>query len=216
MVVVFTRDNKPIDELAQLADKVMEVAILTMSKLAVQPSLHNFEGLQVEIASLKQEIKMLQQAARNQVPHRHSPSPHCYSSSSDTDHSSTLCWYHQKNADHPVLTRKTTRPTTDGDQCFWPSSYVTDRTSGLRFLMDTGAEVSVIPPSASDRSHHKNNLNLQAVNNTSIATYGNKLLTLNIRLRRAFQWVFTIADVKNPHYWCRFPTSLQSTCGCST
>ena len=75
--------------------------------------------------------------------------------------------------------------------------YVTDRTSGLRFLVDTGAEVSVIPSSASDHNHHKNNLNLQAVNNTSIATYGNRLLTLNIGLHRAFQWVFIVADVKN-------------------
>ena len=76
--------------------------------------------------------------------------------------------------------------------------YVTDCTSGLRFLVDTGAEVSVIPPSVSDRTHHRNTLTLQAVNNTSIATYSNRLLTLNIGLRHAFQWVFIIADVKNP------------------
>jgi len=31
-----------------------------------------------------------------------------------------------------------------------------------------------------------------------IATYGNQLLTLNIGLRRTIQWVFIIADVKNP------------------
>ena len=76
--------------------------------------------------------------------------------------------------------------------------YVTDKATGLRFLVDTGAEVSVIPSSVSDRNHHKSNLTLQAVNNTSIATYGNRLLTLNIGLRRTFQWVFIIADVKNP------------------
>lgn len=76
--------------------------------------------------------------------------------------------------------------------------YVTDKATGLRFLVDTGAEVSVIPPSVSDRNNHKSNLTLQAVNNTSIATYGNRLLTLNIGLRRTFQWVFIIADVKNP------------------
>ena len=64
--------------------------------------------------------------------------------------------------------------------------------------MDTGAEVSVIPPSASEHNHHKTTINLQAVNNTSIATYGNRLLTLNIGLYHAFQWVFIIADVKNP------------------
>ena len=30
--------------------------------------------------------------------------------------------------------------------------YVTDRSNGFRFLVDTGAEVSVIPPSATDRT----------------------------------------------------------------
>ena len=49
----------------------------------------------------------------------------------------------------------------------------------------------------SDHTHHRNNFTLQAANNT-IATYGNRLLTLNIGLRCAFQWVFIIADVKNP------------------
>ena len=65
-----------------------------------------------------------------------------------------------------------TRPATDGDQCAWPPSlspfYVTDCTSGLRFLVDTGAEVSVIPPSVSDHTHHRNTLTLQAVNNTQM------------------------------------------------
>ena len=31
--------------------------------------------------------------------------------------------------------------------------YVTDYSNGLRFLVDTGAEVSFIPPSATDRKH---------------------------------------------------------------
>ncbi len=76
--------------------------------------------------------------------------------------------------------------------------YVTDSVTGLRFLVDTGAEISVIPPSATGRKHHKGSLSLQAVNSTPIATYGTQLLTLNIGLRRKFQWIFIIADVKNP------------------
>ena len=96
MVLASTRDNTPIEELAQLADKVMEVAIPTVSKVAVKPSPPDFEMLQGEIAGLRQEIKRLQQAAHNQVPRRRSPSPHRYSSSPGTDHASTLCWYHQK------------------------------------------------------------------------------------------------------------------------
>ena len=76
--------------------------------------------------------------------------------------------------------------------------YVTDSVTGLRFLVDTGAEISVIPLSATGRKHHKGSLSLQAVNSTPIATYGTQLLTLNIGLRRKFQWIFIIADVKNP------------------
>ena len=33
--------------------------------------------------------------------------------------------------------------------------YVTDHSTGLHFLVDTGAEVSIIPPSATDRKHRQ-------------------------------------------------------------
>ena len=80
--------------------------------------------------------------------------------------------------------------------------YVTDRSNGYRFLVDTGAEVSVIPPSATDRKHRRTSLSLQAVNDSPIATYGHRLLTVNLGLRRTFQWVFIVADVSQTilHY----------------
>ena len=46
--------------------------------------------------------------------------------------------------------------------------YVTDYLTGLRFLVDTGAEISVILPSAATHKHPKDSLSLQAVNNTPI------------------------------------------------
>ena len=55
--------------------------------------------------------------------------------------------------------------------------YITDNATGLRFLVDTGAEVSVIPPSVSGHNHRKYTLTLQVVNNSSITTYRNQLLT---------------------------------------
>ena len=49
--------------------------------------------------------------------------------------------------------------------------YVTDHTLGLQFLIDTGAQVSVVPPAPKDRpSPHPPTL--QAVNGTTIRTYG--------------------------------------------
>ena len=75
--------------------------------------------------------------------------------------------------------------------------YVSDRTSGLSFLVDTGAEVSVLPPSRTERRSRQDGPGLQAVINTPIATYGERSLTLNLGLRRTLRWVFIIADVKN-------------------
>ncbi len=76
--------------------------------------------------------------------------------------------------------------------------YVTDRSTGLRFLVDTGAEVSLIPASPSDRRHRQAGPALQAANSTSIATYGFRSLTLDLRLRRSLPWLFTIADICSP------------------
>ena len=76
--------------------------------------------------------------------------------------------------------------------------YITDSLTGLCFLVDTGADISVIPPSVSERKHCKDSFSLQAVNNTQIATYNTQLCTLNIGLHCKFQWIFIIADVKTP------------------
>ena len=76
--------------------------------------------------------------------------------------------------------------------------YVADKVTGIRFLVDTGSEVSVIPPSSSDRRHPSDKFALTAVNNTSIATYGKRSLTLNLGLRRSFPWIFIVAEVQQP------------------
>lgn len=82
-----------------------------------------------------------------------------------------------------------------------PSSrllYVTEHTTGLRFLVDTGAEVSVLPPSRIERTHRQDDFSLRAVNGTPIATYGTRSLTMDLRLRRTFRWIFVLADVQKP------------------
>lgn len=74
--------------------------------------------------------------------------------------------------------------------------YVKDKNSGLRFLIDT--EVSLLPALATDRTHNQAGLFLQAANNSTIPTYGNRSLTLDLSLNRSLPWVFTIARVNNP------------------
>jgi len=62
--------------------------------------------------------------------------------------------------------------------------------------MDTDAQVSAIPPTPVQRKHP--GLCLQAVTNSTISTYGNQLLMLDLGLRRSFRWIFVIADVQTP------------------
>ena len=47
--------------------------------------------------------------------------------------------------------------------------YITDRNTGTRFLVDIGADVSVLPPSSADKQTSQN-ISLQAVNKSPIRT----------------------------------------------
>ena len=76
--------------------------------------------------------------------------------------------------------------------------YVCDSSTHTRFLIDTGSEVSVLPPSPSDRRHLPDKLTLTAVNDTPIPTFGKRSLTLDLGLRRSFSWIFIVADVQQP------------------
>ncbi|XP_064468344.1 uncharacterized protein LOC135379022 [Ornithodoros turicata] len=76
--------------------------------------------------------------------------------------------------------------------------FVTDRIAKYRFLVDTGAEVSIVPPTRSDRARGPSTSKLQAVNASQVSTFGLRSLAIDIGLRRLFQWVFVIADVPYP------------------
>ena len=76
--------------------------------------------------------------------------------------------------------------------------HVTDSINHLKFLVDTGAQVSVLPPTPTDRVKKQECFNLSAVNGTAIATYGTRSCTLDLGLRRTFRWIFILADVNKP------------------
>lgn len=74
---------------------------------------------------------------------------------------------------------------------------VHDRDTHERFLVDTGAEISVLAATPKSRKNNiENACQLFAANNTPIKTYGEKTLRLNFGLRRSFTWTFIVADVK--------------------
>ena len=76
--------------------------------------------------------------------------------------------------------------------------YVTDCLTGLKFLVDTGAQVSAILPTPVQHKHPQEGLGLQAVKNSTNATYGYQLLMLDLGLRRLFRWIFVIANIQTP------------------
>ncbi|GBM33001.1 hypothetical protein AVEN_263495-1 [Araneus ventricosus] len=77
--------------------------------------------------------------------------------------------------------------------------FLADKSTGFRFSIDTGAEISVIPPrTIQERNCTASKLKLFAANGTTISTFGEKLLTLDLNLRREFRWPFIIASVSHP------------------
>ena len=75
--------------------------------------------------------------------------------------------------------------------------HIFDKNLNVKFLIDTGADVSVIPPNPEEKRRKKVR-SLWAANHTQIATFGEKSLTLTLGLRRNFPWIFTIADIRYP------------------
>ncbi|XP_075743699.1 uncharacterized protein LOC142802193 isoform X1 [Rhipicephalus microplus] len=120
--------------------------------------------------------------------------------------SSIMRWYHRRFG---ASARKCTHP------CSWSGKgddrpltaasgtgrkscrlfYVSDKITGACFLVDTGAQVSVIPASCADRHRNEQTCPLQAINNSAIRTYDQRSLTLDLRLRRTSRWIFILADV---------------------
>ncbi|GFT13698.1 peptidase A2 domain-containing protein [Trichonephila clavipes] len=76
--------------------------------------------------------------------------------------------------------------------------FLLDRKSGQKFLIDSGSEICVIPPSPTMNKSSQSNFSLFAANNTKIPAYGMVRKELNLGLRRPFIWTFIIADVSSP------------------
>lgn len=72
-----------------------------------------------------------------------------------------------------------------------------DPISKYEFLIDTGADMSVVPPSSHETNTLKpNQSELFAANGTPIKLYGKNPLKVQLGLRREFDWTFATADVR--------------------
>ena len=76
--------------------------------------------------------------------------------------------------------------------------YVADKGHKCRYLIDTGAAVSVLPKSCANGISGADSLPLVAANNSTIKTYGNCKRVVDVGLKREYQWTFIVADVQQP------------------
>ncbi|BHF73751.1 hypothetical protein SprV_0401683400 [Sparganum proliferum] len=137
-----------------------------------------------QVSNMCSALNSLQSARKPPYSHRRSKSRE--------RRSQPLCWYHRtyglkvhtslfvrssftvKRPRQPVMAT-TAAGASRPSRLF----YVNDKSSGLRFLVDTGAVVSVIPPLRRHRLK-PSQFSLQAANSTTISTYGQRSLTLDL------------------------------------
>lgn len=74
---------------------------------------------------------------------------------------------------------------------------IDDPLTKMKFLIDTGADLSVLPKRYAENDTPLSRI-LYAANGTKIATYGDKRLNLSLGFNRLFPWTFTIAEVDCP------------------
>ncbi|XP_036317759.1 uncharacterized protein LOC118732751, partial [Rhagoletis pomonella] len=156
-----------IEELALKADTIMEISATNVDVNVVKvPD----DGMQAAISDLTNRLDRLtrnnqrnfvrnDRSYKNNVSHPQRPVSSRQGSS--TPKQDTLCWYHLS----PPFKAATTEANTSSCR-----PYVRDKSTSLRFLIDTGVEVSVMPKHSGDDTQITTT-KLVAANNTFINTY---------------------------------------------
>ena len=76
-----------------------------------------------------------------------------------------------------------------------PFPHVYDYKSNQLFLIDTGAEISVVTPNQEDKNTRTSDRPLVAANGSFITTYGNRRMTLQLDSGNKITWTFVVAVV---------------------
>nr|VZH96114.1 unnamed protein product [Spirometra erinaceieuropaei] len=183
--------------LEQPYDKLKEALRLPLD---VQTVLAVSQGSMEELAELADKVMALRVAETHSVIHTASPISHEYDQRLDRLEQLVMQLTTQLSAVAAGGFGKRSHPTVAANTAGGASNvhtrrlFLWDRIAGAKFLVDSGAEVSVVPPTPAERKH-RSSFCLTAANNSSIPTFGQRSITLDLGLRRIFRWVFIIADV---------------------
>ncbi|GFS60772.1 uncharacterized protein TNCV_2001711 [Trichonephila clavipes] len=184
---VLSASSEPLDKLAIIADKVSEVvgssSTICAATTVPPPSQSSSCSVQPTLDSLARQIQELSLQVAELTRERNSSRHQRYSSDRRRLHSRSRVSI-EEVASATIIAVIKSRPA--------------NRKSGQKFLIDSGSEICVIPPSPTMNKSPQSNFSLFAANNTKIPAYGMVRKELNLGLRRPFIWTFIIADVSSP------------------
>nr|VZI01885.1 unnamed protein product [Spirometra erinaceieuropaei] len=207
-------------QLAQMADRLMEMHGFSKPSISAlstpsNPPASLVSQLEIELNKLADDIAALQKPTVS-ASSRSQPqpsTPHVQSSHSASPNAAATCWYHttfgakdrrcvspcsftfKQNTRVKPVSRKVSATNLSDSSNPGHTFYVRDTRSGRRFFVDTGAQLSVIPPTPADRRCPNPGLFLQAVNTSPITTFGTCSLSLDIGLRRLFPYFLAAFDL---------------------
>ncbi len=100
-MVLASSDTTDLQKLAQLADKIVEVTVPTVSAVTARPHTSELEQLRGEITELKRMMETLSGTGfrhrRRSVSRGRTPSSRAHTPSNNTDDATdNLCWYHRR------------------------------------------------------------------------------------------------------------------------
>ncbi|GFU51435.1 transposon Ty3-G gap-Pol polyprotein [Trichonephila clavipes] len=218
---VLSASSEPLDKLAIIPDKVSEVvgasSTICAATTVPPPSQSSSCSVQPTMDSLVRQIQELSLQVAELTRERNSFRHQRYSSDGRRSHSrsrsvnrgSGICYYHRRYKEQarkcvsPCAFVQNKRVSSVIAGMAEPSQHTSrlillDRNSGQKFLIHSGSEICVIPPSSTINKPPQSNFSLFAANNTKIPAYGMVRKELNLGLRRPFIWTFIIADVSSP------------------
>ncbi|GFU37442.1 retrovirus-related Pol polyprotein from transposon opus [Trichonephila clavipes] len=184
---VLSASSEPLDKLAIIVDKVSEVvgasSTICAATTVPPPSQSSSCSVQPTMDSLVRQIQELSLQVAELTRERNSLATNDIVLTAG-DHIHALGVSIEEVASATIIAVIKSRPA--------------NRKSGQKFLIDSGSEICVVPPSPTMNKSPQSNFSLFAANNTKIPAYGMVRKELNLGLKRPFIWTFIIADVSSP------------------
>ncbi|CAH8497827.1 unnamed protein product [Dicrocoelium dendriticum] len=206
--------------------KVEEIALIR-SKIAEMKSLTQRVSLSIADHILATVHCGLSVPAPSMSPSEQKRISPTSSQPDNVKHVEEACWYHRQYGGRArrcrapcsrhdrAASRKTNSSHTSTIKVSFNNHanrlfYLKARRSSITFLIDTGAEVSVIPATANDK-HSEPTYNLRAANGSPLASFGQRMMKLDFNLRRFSVGLHgCVCNLCNYRY--RLPTTFWIAC----